>query len=380
MKFKAILFSLLCMAMTALYAAPVSPSVAMQVASNFYAVNAGKSGSVSLTDVTLQSGFQELYIFVHPQGKGFVIVAADDCVQPIIGYSLSTSFVFPLPAHVQAQLQGYEEEIAYYKSAGIRATSEIIDLWESMQNGSYTPRNTTSVSPMLTTTWNQSPYYNNLCPDSAGVHAVTGCAATATAQVMKYWNWPVTGTGSHTYTADTLESFDFGTLTANFGATTYQWSLMPNALNSSSTPAQINAVATLMFHVGVAVEMNYGIRASGAYINSYGYSDLACSENALKDYFGYKNTLYSVYKDQTTSANWVNILTAEMDAGRPVIESGHGGGGHAFVCDGYDNNGLFHINWGWGSAYNGYFAHNALNPGGGGTGSGSTHSYNDNLQ
>ena len=95
MKFKAILFSLLCMAMTALYAAPVSSSVAMQVASNFYAVNAGKSGSVSLTDVTSQSGFQEFYIFVHPQGKGFVIVAADDCVQPIIGYSLSTSFVFP---------------------------------------------------------------------------------------------------------------------------------------------------------------------------------------------------------------------------------------------------------------------------------------------
>ena len=371
MKFKAILFSLLCMAMTALYAAPVSPSVAMQVASNFYAVNAGKSGSVSLTDVTSQSGFQEFYIFVHPMGKGYVIVAADDCVQPIIGYSLSTSFVFPLPAHVQAQLQGYEEEIAYYKSAGIRATSEIIDLWESMQNGSYTPRNTTSVSPMLTTTWNQSPYYNNLCPDSAGVHAVTGCAATATAQVMKFWNWPVTGTGSHTYTDD-----NFGTLTANFGATTYQWSLMPNALNSSSTTAQINAVATLMFHVGVAIEMDYGIHSSGAYTNSYGYSDLACSENALKDYFGYKSTIHSVYKNNTTDAVWISVLTSELDAGRPVIEAGHGGGGHAFVCDGYDNNGLFHINWGWGSAYDGYFAHNALNPGGGGTGSGSMGTYN----
>lgn len=372
MKFKVILFSLLCMAMTALYAAPVSPSAAMQVASNFYAVNAGKSGSVSLTDVTSQSGFQEFYIFVHPQGKGFVIVAADDCVQPIIGYSLSTGFVFPLPAHVQAQLQGYEEEIAYYKSAGIRATSEISELWASMASGSYSPRNTTSVSPMLTTTWNQDPYYNNLCPDSAGIHAVTGCTATATAQVMKFWNWPVTGTGSHTYTDD-----NFGTLSANFGATTYQWSSMPNALNSSSTTAQINAVATLMFHVGVAVEMDYGIGSSGAYTNSYGYSDLACSENALKDYFGYKSTtIHSVYKDNTTDAVWVSILTAEMDAGRPVIESGHGGGGHAFVCDGYDNNGLFHINWGWGSAYDGYFAHNALNPDGGGTGSGSMGTYN----
>ena len=377
MKIKAILFSLLCMAVTVLYAAPVSPSTAMQVASNFYAVNAGKSGPVSLTDVTLQSGFQEFYIFVHPQGKGYVIVAADDCVQPIIGYSLSSSFVFPLPAHVQNQLQGYEQEIAYYKSAGFRATGDIEEQWASMVNGSYSPRNTTSVSPMLTTTWNQSPYYNNLCPDSAGVHAVTGCTATATAQVMKFWNWPLAGTGSHTYTDDFAGSYNFGTLTANFGATTYQWSLMPNALNSTSTTAQINAVATLMFHVGVAVEMDYGINSSGAYTNSYGYSNLACSENALKDYFGYKNTIHSVYKDETTDAVWVSVLTAEMDAGRPVIESGHGGGGHAFVVDGYDNNGLFHINWGWGSAYDGYFAHNALNPGGGGTGSGSMGTYND---
>ena len=359
------------------YGTPVEPSVAKQVACNFWVVNAGKSTSVELVNVTEQYGFQEFYIFVHPHGKGYVIVAADDCVQPIIGYSLSSSFVFPLPAHVRAHLQGYEEEIAYYKSAGIRATSEISELWQRMRNGSYSPRNTTSVAPMLATTWNQGTYYNDLCPDSAGVRAVTGCVATSTAQVMKFWNWPVTGTGSHTYTADTLESFDFGTLTANFGATTYQWSLMPNALNSSSTPAQINAVATLMFHVGVAVEMNYGISSSGAYTNSYGYSDLACSENALKDYFGYKNTLYSVYKDQTTSANWVNVLTAEMDAGRPVLESGRGGGGHAFVVDGYDNNGLFHINWGWGGTYDGYFAHDALNPGGGGTGSSSTHSYND---
>ena len=360
------------------YGTPVEPSAAKQVACNFWSVNAGKTIPVDLVNVTDQFGFQEFYIFVHPQGKGYVIVAADDCVQPIIGYSLNSSFVSPLPAHVQAQLQGYEEEIAYYKSAGFRATGEIVELWQSMRNGSYTPRNTTSVSPMLTTTWDQSPYYNNLCPDSAGVHAVTGCAATATAQVMKFWNWPVTGTGSHTYTDDNEGSYNFGTLTANFGATTYQWSLMPNALNSSSSAAQINAVATLMFHIGVAIEMDYGVGSSGAYINSYGYSSLACSENALKDYFDYKNTLYSVYKDNTTDAVWVSILTAEMDAGRPVLERGSGSGGHAFVVDGYDNNGLFHINWGWGSAYDGYFAHNALNPGGGGTGSSSTHSYNDN--
>ena len=374
MKLKNLLcFCLLLCAMVA-YGSPVNPSTARQVADNFWSINAGKSSTVNLMDVSEQSGFQEFYIFVRPEGKGYVIVAADDCVQPIIGYSLSSSFTFPLPEHVHAYLQGYEREIAYYKSAGIRATGEISELWASMTSGSYSPRNTTSVSPMLTTTWNQDPYYNNLCPDSAGIHAVTGCAATATAQVMKYWNWPVTGTGSHTYTDD-----NFGTLTANFGTTTYNWSIMPNALSASSTTAEVNAVATLMFHIGVAIEMDYGINSSGAYINSYGYSSLACSENALKDYFGYKSTtIHSVYKDNTTDAVWISVLTSELDAGRPVLERGSGSGGHAFVCDGYDNNGMFHINWGWGSAYDGYFAHNALNPGGGGTGSSSTHSYNDN--
>ena len=372
MKIKKLLLFVWCLYASVMMATPVSSSTARQVAENFWSVNAGKNTAVSLEDVSSQCGFQELYVFTHPMGKGFVIVAADDCVQPIIGYSLSTSFVFPLPAHVQAHLQSYEEEIAYYKSAGIRATAEISELWQSMLNGSYTPRNTTSVAPMLTTTWDQSPYYNSLCPDSAGIHAVTGCAATATAQVMKFWNWPVTGTGSNTYTDD-----NFGTLTANFGATNYQWSMMPNALNSQSTAAQINAVATLMFHVGVAIEMDYGINSSGAYTNSYGYSTLACSENALKDYFGYKSTLHSVYKEDVTDAVWISVLTSELDAGRPVLERGSGSGGHAFVCDGYDNNGMFHINWGWGSAYDGYFAHNALNPGGGGTGSSSTHSYND---
>ena len=372
MKLGRILLVLICLYAMIADAAPVSPTIARQVAENFWSINAGKNTTVSLVDVSSQCGFQELYVFTHPMGKGFVIVAADDCVQPIIGYSLSSGFISPLPAHVHDQLQGYEQEIAYYKSAGFRATGEIVELWQSMRNGNYTPRNTTSVTPMLTTTWDQSPYYNDLCPDSAGIHAVTGCAATATAQVMKFWNWPVTGTGSHTYTDD-----NFGTLSANFGATTYNWSMMPNFLNAQSTATQVNAVATLMFHVGVAIEMDYGFNSSGAYTNSYGYSTLACSENALKDYFGYKSTLHSVYKGDVTDAVWISVLTSELDAGRPVIESGHGSGGHAFVCDGYDNNGLFHINWGWGSAYDGYFAHNALNPGGGGTGSSSTHSYND---
>lgn len=375
MKLKNLLVLVICLYAITLSAAPVSTYNARQVAENFWLANTGKTTIPSFQEVSGQFGFQQFYIFRNEAGKGYVIVAADDCVQPIIAYSLSNTFNYPLPAHVQAYLAAYEREIAFYKENNVQATEDIETLWTSLRNGNYTPRNTTSVAPLLTSIWGQQPYYNDLCPDSAGVHAVAGCAATATAQVMRYWEWPLTGTGYHSYV-----SGDFGLQSANFGATTYNWDLMPDALTYASLSSQINAVATLIYHVGVAIEMNYGLSESGAYVNSYGYPTLASSENALKEYFDYSSGIYSVYRDydNISDANWVSILTTELDAGRPVIETGRDtSAGHAFVCDGYDNNGLFHINWGWRSAYDGYFAHNALNPGGGGTGSNMTYTFNE---
>ena len=337
----------------------VEPSVARQVANHFWTVVTGDESPGRWTDISTEAGFQEFYIFTREAADGFVIVSADNSVQPILGYSTDSRFITPLPAHVFSFLQRYEQEITYCREHSIPATNEIEQQWNSLIEGTYAPQLTTAVAPLLTTTWDQSPYYNNLCPDSSGVHAVTGCVATATAQIMKFWNWPATGNGSHSYYDD-----NFGYQSANFGATTYNWNQMPNALNASSSATQVNAVATLMYHIGVAVEMGYGIDASSAMMNSYGYSGYACAENALKNYFRYKNTLHSVYKDEVTNSYWINTLTNELDAGRPLLERGAGdAGGHAFVCDGYDNNGLFHINWGWGSYQDGYFAQNALNPG-----------------
>ena len=337
----------------------VEPSVARQVANHFWTVVTGDESPGRWTDISTEAGFQEFYIFTREAADGFVIVSADNSVQPILGYSTDSRFITPLPAHVFSFLQRYEQEITYCREHSIPATNEIEQQWNSLIEGTYAPQLTTAVAPLLTTTWDQSPYYNNLCPDSSGVHAVTGCVATATAQIMKFWNWPATGNGSHSYYDD-----NFGYQSANFGATTYNWNQMPNALNASSSATQVNAVATLMYHIGVAVEMGYGIDASSAMMNSYGYSGYACAENALKNYFRYKNTLHSVYKDEVTNSYWINTLTNELDAGRPLLERGGGdAGGHAFVCDGYDNNGLFHINWGWGSYQDGYFAQNALNPG-----------------
>jgi hypothetical protein len=355
------------------YGKPVNFTTAQQVASHFWSVM--KSESALWTNVSAQNGFQEFYLLENKEGVGFVIVSADDCVQPILGYSTTSRIPAPIPTHIRSFLLRYEQEIQYYKSNNIVATDEIEQQWNSLIHGTFTPHNTTAVGPLLTTTWDQAPYYNEMCPDSAGVHALAGCTATATAQVMKFWEWPIVGTGSHSYTDD-----NFGPQSANFGATTYQWSLMPNSTDEFYNTNQVYAVATLFYHIGVSVNMDYGIDASFASLSTLGYSQHPSSERALKTYFGYKNTIHSVYKNQTSDADWVSTLMGEINAGRPVLEQGSGdGGGHAFVCDGYDNNGLFHINWGWSSYLDGYFAHNALNPGGGGAGGNESQTYNNGV-
>lgn len=355
-KFTLSIFLILCLMLG--FSNPVDRQTAQLVATNFWNAITGQNRPGRWTDVTEKTPFQEFYLFTRQDGDGFVLVAADDRVQPILGYSTENSFISPLPAHVTWFLNGYEQGIAYCKEYNMRATSDITTQWLRLIEGTYSPRDTTAVSPLLTTTWDQSPYYNNLCPDSSGVHALTGCVATATSQVMKFWNWPSIGLGSYSYIHET-----FGYQFADFGNTFYDWSNMPNSLDSSSTTTQVNAVATLMYHVGVAVKMNYGLHGSSAYANSYGYSLLPCSENALKDYFRYKNTIHSVYREDVTDSVWISTLNSELNAGRPIIERGRGDvGGHVFVCDGYDNNGLYHINWGWGGYLNGYFAHDNLSP------------------
>lgn len=354
---------------------PINHDTARKVADNFWIAMKG-SNDVIWQDMASQFGFQEFYLFVNVQGDGFVIVSADDCVQPILGYSTTTTVPdATLPEHVQAFMLRYEQEIRHHKDNRTPVNETITQQWTNLLQGTFLPQNTTAVAPLLTTTWDQVYPYNQMCPDSAGFYALTGCAATAMAQVMKYWSWPIVGIGSYSYTDD-----NFGFLSANFGATTYQWSQMPNAIDASSSFAEINAVATLLFHVGVAIKMHYGLNASGAYLNPSSPNSPCCL-NALKTYFGYKNSIQCIYKSQTTDANWISTLTAEINAGRPMLEAGYGNGdGHAFVCDGYDNNGLFHINWGWGSYCDGYFAHNALNPNDGGAGSNENNSYNDNVK
>lgn len=175
---------------------------------------------------------------------------------------------------------------------------------------------------------------------------------------MKYWNWPRRGVGSNSYYSS------YGMLSANFGTTVYQWDSMPNYVNYVDT-----AIATLMYDAGVSVNMSYGVTESGAYVNTNASPTTNCAQYALQTYFSYKSsTLQGVYRSAYTDSDWVHLIKAEINAGRPTIYTGFGSqGGHCWVADGYsywDTTDRIHFNWGWGGYCNGYYHIESLIPGG----------------
>ncbi len=358
---------LLTLSTLSLMATPVKEKEAAQVATHFW--SAVSNMPVTDLQIVRQSDFTQFYIFDINQGGGFVIVSADDAAYPVLGYSTNTP-AGDLGPETRFWLGQYAAEIDALAAGTVEVEPALAEYvrshWTQLLQGTWQqPKTATSVAQLLTTQWNQSPYYNALCPTGTPV----GCAATATAQVMKYWNHPVVGNGSHSYYED-----DYGTLSADFGNTTYDWDNMPNRLSSYSSATQRTAVATLCYHVGVAIEMDYSPDGSGAQvIGSYRPS----SESALVDYFNYENTISGIQKSSYSDAQWVDILKGELDAARPIVYAGYDdAAGHAFVFDGYDANSQFHVNWGWGGSYDGYYAVGALNPGGGGVGSNTSNTFN----
>ncbi|MCK9481802.1 MAG: C10 family peptidase [Bacteroidia bacterium] len=356
-----------------IYAKHIDIATAKKVGQNFYntkhiAEDRRESPTFALaqkviytvTKPTLTSSV--LYYIFNTNANGFVIISGDDNVTPILGYSNEGRFdPSDIPPSVQKWLEGYQEQIRYVIDNNIAATPEIEQSWHAyLNNTSSAPMAPlgTKVEPLIKTKWNQRPYVNDQCPGGS----VTGCVATAMAQVLKYWDYPANGTGFHSYNHKA-----YGSLSANFGSRTYHWDSMPNLVNSPN-----NAVATLMYDCGVSVNMNFSPSSSGAYVISAQSPIQNCTEYALKEYFDYKSTLKGVERKNYNETQWLGLLTKELDEGRPVIYAGFGsGGGHCFVCDGYDEEGLYHFNWGWGGSYDGYFSINALNPSGVGVGGGS---------
>lgn len=353
---------------------PVDENTAKQLAQNFWKENniMGVRGDkvfkkrmddARFVNIAPQCGYSEFYIFNNEDGEGFVIIAADDFVTPILGYSYDNNFAAEnLPPNLKGWLDGYAEQIQTAVEMRAETTEEIRTDWECLRQRKNLPIKTeTAVGPLITTYWDQGYPYNYYCPYNSltGETTYTGCVATAMAQIMKYWNYPTHGYGSHSYS-----DWFYGNISANFDNTTYQWSSMPSSLNANSSQTQINAVATLMFHCGISVEMNYGIDGSSASVvyNDYDGYHTYCAENALKNYFGYNSVIGRKRTGYYSDSEWINLLKWDLDDSIAILYKGQGSGGHAFVCDGYNYNNYFHFNWGWSGAADAYYYINNLNP------------------
>lgn len=301
------------------------------------------------------------YVIENGTNKGYTIVSADDRLPEIVGYAKQGNYTEDtLPeAYVEfiTAYQKFVEEVKAGNPHALRTAAEAKALRES---ASYTQP---TVAPLLgNIQWNQGDPYNRMCPEYDGVNkAVTGCVATAMAQVMGYWKYP------SQLQAD-IPGYTTGTYNINVPGInkdtdgTYDWdNILPQYNSGNFNDDQANAVAKLMHHCGVAVQMNYG-PSSGAVV----YPE------RLSKYFGYdKDFMVKVRRESYSMQEWNTLIDNELIAKRPVLYSGQSSsGGHQFVCDGSDGKGLYHINWGWGGYQDGYFDITILNPAKGGIGSG----------
>lgn len=371
-----LLVLLLCGALTG-QAAQVPEDMARSAAHRFLSATVPAFADLALEDLVLVRTEAEVafgqttatYYRVYNVVNGFVVISGDDATFPVLAYSSESTFTDGmLPINVAKWFEGYKVQLRDAVTYQLEASEEVRREWERLLHGLPAEvRTDRAVNPLLQTNWDQTPHVNAMCPGGS----VTGCVATAMAQIMKFHNHPAQGAGFHSYNAP-----NYGTLSANFGATTYNWGAMPNTVNSANS-----AVATLMYHCGVSVDMQYSPQVSGAWvIQAHSPTTNHNSEYAMKTYFGYDPSMQGVKRENYSDAQWINLLKADLDVQRPILYAGWGsGGGHAFVCDGYDNNNFFHFNWGWGGQQNGFFAINALNPGSTGTGGG-TGGYNSGHQ
>ena len=346
-----------------LHAEPITPEQARTAASRFASRMGQPVASVeTLEDITGLLNIDHIYAFNLSGSKGFVLVAGDDRVQPILGYSFSNSFDTEVGS-TRALLESYSQAINYAMHSGIETTEGVRRQWDELLIEEFEQpllSNGHSVGPLLTSTWGQVGSYNNNCPFDTSFNTYTrvGDVAIALAQVLRYWQRPTTGIGSHSYVDPT-----YGMLTANFGATTYQWSLMPDVLDWYASWTQRNAVAQLLFHCGVATETQYGVSNSTSHFFCNDTNATDCLHNAFWRYFGYRSDIQVLYRDSMTATQWSDTLKYELDHARVVPYFGMNADSasqQTFLIDGYDAVDRFHINWGWEGYCNGYYVVNIL--------------------
>lgn len=284
----------------------------------------------------------DYFVFNIKNQQGFILISASDHLPPVLGFSYQGSYP---KDHKNKAFGFWLENVVKHKVSPDNVNNNKNKWNEYLAADVKSPSEIKAVDPLLTIAWGQGCDFNADCPaDPSGScgHAPTGCGATAMAMVLKYWNFPEHGIGSNAY-----ECPPYGMLSADFESTYYDWENMPPQLNSESTSDEIDAVAELMSHSGIAVNM--------VYTSSTSYSDNWNIRHAMIDHFNYSSESQFVDKTDFTISEWVNLMQEEVDNGRPVFYGiSSGTNGHFVVMDGYQDDEYFHYNWGYGNL-NGYY-------------------------
>ena len=348
-----LLIALLTTVCSALWAEPISESQARSIAASFMASRAkqltplrkARKAPKNTADSTATAAAA---YYVFNADEGYVIVAGDDRAPAVLGYSDEGTFVDDdVPVAMQALLDGYAAQITALEQG---ATSTAL-----RTSGA-------AITPLLKTQWNQDSPYNKLMPSlPSGEQAVTGCVATALAQVMAFWKWPACPTRKlPEYTSETLLIH-----MPELPVVDFRWDILQNNYLKTDTESDAaRAAATLNLYCAQAMQMDFKTESSGA--------NTSAIPSTAHTFFDYDADAHFEARLNYSTQEWADLIYGELEAGRPVIYSGSKkSGGHAFVCDGYDGSGLFHINWGWNGQGNGYFLLNVLNPDEQGTGSAS---------
>lgn len=364
---KTILSIALALVTVAVNAAPRTAEQALAIAKRFVGESIKFSGSrkpaltlaptatAQMARGTGASVETPTYYICNVEGEGFVVVSGDDRFKEILGYSTNGTYdQNNMPDGFAYWMQFLSNEMETAIANGYER--------DNITTPSYAANASQSVEPLIKTKWNQDAPYNNMLSGN-----MTGCVATGMAQVMNFWKYPTRGTGSHTGAYAPYFS-------ADFGATTYDWANMFDDCETGVvTKAQVDAVATLMKHCGVATDMRWGKNQSA--------TTNAAGAYALITYFNYNKNLYIENRDQMSLGAWKALLIDQLQTGHPLCYAGMTGdtnaAGHFFVCDGYDAaTGKFHFNWGWSGYCDGYYDITSLEPGTGGIGAGAgTYNY-----
>lgn len=357
---KSLLFTLvLIFSLGQMFAAPVDVNMAQKIGERFIKSNMKSLRDFQKTEhvftLSDDNGNACLYVF-NIDDSGYFIVSADDRAKPILAYSEEgTLDIDNMPSSMSYYLEHYKNSISFVIENDIEATEEIAKEWDLVSSEGVVAEKGLgkSVDPLVNLLWNQDNPYNYYCPTAPGGpggRAYVGCAADAMAMLMKYWDYPDAGVGEHSYFPP-----GFPEQSITLGEE-YDWDNMPIQINAGSQQNQIHAIATLMYHCGVTINMEYGAQGSAA------YSEVV--PEAMSSHFKYTDEMKHEYRDYYTKTQWEDMLISNFDQGFPVFYAGHSdaSGGHAFICDGYDDNRYIHFNWGWSGFANGYFSVDAVNP------------------